>query len=370
MAVRVRFAVLQGPGGLLPDRVPVSSQRTALREDTANPAAVVDVAADEADTDHLSLATEPGAGSLTWLWDESLQLARAANRPALGTFTAARIIRQQALELAGRIRRPGVVADLHAISGQATALMASTAFDLNHWDASAKLARSAVDYALLSGHASLQAWTLGLAALIANWRDEPDAALKLYHRGLQVAPRGTPRSRLRHIASRSYALLGDSAAVATVLREAGHDQDDAPHHRDSLSDETGGEFGFSRPRAEACAAAAWLDLGKGREARDAAGRAVSELTTLPSARRPLSQLNGARIDLVTACLVCGDRDRAEEAIQDVLELPQSARNMSLAGRMNRTHRTLLSQPWARDTRARQLADAISQWHVMDVPAAR
>jgi transcriptional regulator with XRE-family HTH domain len=368
--VRLRFAVLRGPGGQpLPDGGSVLPQ-VAAQQGAANPATAIDAAAEDADTDHLTLAAEPGTGSLAWLWEESKQIARAANRPPVETFTAARRARYHALQLAGRTRRPDVLTDLHAMSGQATALMASTAFDLNHWDAAAKLARSAVDYAQLSGHASLQAWTLGLAALIANWRDEPDTALELYHRGLQISPRGTPRVRLRHIASRSYALLGDSAAVATVLREARHDQDDGVYQHDSLSEEIGGEFGFGSARAQACASAAWLDLGGGLQARDAAAQAVSELTNMPRARQPVSQLNGARIDLATACLLCGDRDQAEEALHDVFQLPKAARNISLAGRLNRTRRTLMSGRWTRDARARELAEIMGQWSVTDPSAQR
>ena len=376
--VRLRFCMLAKPGSqpLLDRRMPAPSRMAVAQgaatanvgrggspPDAASPVDMVEAAADEADTDHLRLAAEPDSGSLTWLWEELLEIARAANRPALGTFAAARRVRHHALELADRTRRPDAMTDLHAISGQATALMASTAFDLNRWEASATLAQSAIDHASVAGHASLQAWTLGLAALLANWRDEPDAALELFHRGLRVAPRGTPRVRLRYIAARSYALLGDTASVSAVLREAERDLNDAAHHRDSLSDETGGEFGFSRSRAEACASAAWLDLGCASEAREAARRALSELTALPRSRRPLSQLSGARTDLATACLLCGDREQAEEAIQHVLELPQSARNISLAGRLARTRGALLSHSWVRDHRARQLADTIGEWLV-------
>ena len=141
--------------------------------------------------------------------------------------------------------------------------MASSAFDLNRWDESDALAKSAASYANLAGHTSLQAWIQGLAALLANWRGEPDIALGYFERGVQIAPPGAPRVRLRYIASRSYALLGDSTSVTEVLASARSDQDDVGKHADSLSTEIGGEFAFGPARAEACAAAAWLDLGKG-----------------------------------------------------------------------------------------------------------
>ncbi len=140
---------------------------------------VVAAAASEACADPVRLATEFDPESVAWLWEECLEVAHAANRPAFDTFTAARRVRCYALDLAGRTRRPAVLADLFVISGQATALMASTAFDLNRWEESAVFVKSAVSYAALAGHASLQAWTLGLAALLANWRGEPDTAAAL-----------------------------------------------------------------------------------------------------------------------------------------------------------------------------------------------
>jgi hypothetical protein len=87
------------------------------------------------------------------------------------------------------------LSDVYLITGQATALMASTAFDLHYWHASARLARSATLYATLVGHASLQARTFGLAALLANWRNEPDVALRHFRQGMRIAPAGTPRVR-------------------------------------------------------------------------------------------------------------------------------------------------------------------------------
>jgi hypothetical protein len=267
------------------------------------------------------------------------------------------------LDLAERTRRPSILSDLYVLCGQATALMASSAFDLNHWNESQALAKSAVSYASLAGHSSLQAWTVGLAALLANWRCEPDIALSHFERGMQLAPPGGPRARLRYIASRSYALLGDKASVTEVLTSARKDQDDADRCHDSLSDEVGGEFAFGRARAAACAAAAWLDLGVSGEALKAAQSALAELTALPGPRRPLSQIDGARIDLATACLLNNDLDAGTEAIKPVLAQPPSVRNVSLAGRLVRTRTTLLSCAWAGNGQARQLDDEIGQWLV-------
>jgi hypothetical protein len=149
--------------------------------------------------------------------------------------------------------------------------------------------------------------------------------------------------------------------VQSVIEQARHDQEDVAQHDDALSDETGGEFAFNRARAAACAAAAWLDLGRGQEAQESAQQALAELTALPTGRQSFSQVNGVRIDIASACLLNHDLDGAEETIQHVLTLPPSLRNMSLWGRLARAGNALASPRWASDAQARQLADAIRVW---------
>jgi hypothetical protein len=346
-----------------PGQVVIACEVIASRMAQAEPRDDDEVAsaAREAEAEQSRMLTEPGPQSIDSLREGTLEIARAANRSPSDLFSASRWIRCHALKLAEQTYRPGALSDLYVIAGQATALMASTAFDLDRWDESATLARSAVSYAALGGNTSLQAWTLGLAALLANWRNEPDTALTHFSHGLQVAPRGTPRARLRYIAARSYALLGDISSVTRVVDQARQDQDDAEQHSDSLCEETGGEFAFGRARAEACAAAAWLDLGRGQEAKEAAHRALSDLTTLPPGRQPVSQVMGARIDLATACLMQHELDQAEDTLGCVFTSPSSLRNVSLSGRLARTRRSLASPYWSGDPAVRHLNDALGEW---------
>jgi hypothetical protein len=76
---------------------------------------------------------------------------------------------------------------------------------------------------------------------------------------------------------------------------------------------------------------------------------------------PLSQVNGAQIDLATAYLFRRDLNGSTETIRPVLAQPASLRNVSLAGRLTRAQTTLLSPAWARNPQARQLADEIGEW---------
>jgi hypothetical protein len=319
----------------------------------------VAAAVQEAEADQAWLLGDLGQLPVDALWQEAVDLARADNRTPAQAFSASHQLRRHALALADNARRPGALSDLYVIAGQATALMASTAFDLNQWDASATLARSAVSYAAFGGDSSLHAWTRGLAATLANWRNEPSVALSHFGKGMEIAPPGIPKARLEYIAARSYALLGDISSVREVLDQARRDQDDAANHHDVLSHEVAGEFAFGTGRAEACAAAAWLDLDCGREAAAAARRALDSLTTLPVSQQPRSQIMGARIDLASALLMDGDLDAAEDALKLVTATP-ALKNVSLSGRLARTGAVLASPRWAADPAARRLSSAIAE----------
>lgn len=323
---------------------------------------VVDVvasAANDADTEQLTLLSELAPEAIASLWQEMTAVARS-NRTPWAAFSACRRVRSRALKLVDQTRRPATLSDLYLLAGTASALMASTAFDLHCWDASDRLAQSAVSFATLIGNDSLKAWAIGLSALLSNWRNEPEAALTHFRDGLEIAPSGTPRVRLRYIAARSYALLGDFQSVRTVLDEARYDRDDATKCRDLMSEEIGGEFAFAPARAEACAAAAWLDLGRGEEAREFAQRAIAELAKIVPGCRPISQTLGSKIDLATAHIMSGDLDEAYEIVTGTIAAATNLKNASLAGRLARTRSVLISANHLDSSLARQLDEGIRE----------
>ncbi|MFI6331982.1 hypothetical protein ACIBBG_27195 [Micromonospora chersina] len=321
----------------------------------------VTYAADNVVNDPLLSEAALSLESVESLQEEMALLARAGGMAAFDVFKTARRLRDEARALTERARRPGILADLYVVIGQGTSLMASTAFDLGHWNESAALARASTQYADIAGHASLKAWTYGLQMTLANWRNEPDAALAYFARGMRAAPAGEPRLRLRYIAARSHALLADSASVAEVLEVARRDRDDAEENPDDLSRSIGGEFAFGEARGAACAAAAWLDLRNGEEAARYARLAVASYEALPAARRPYSQINGAQIDVAAAHLHMRDRDGAHAALAGVLELPPHKRNVSLTGRLSKVQGLLSTPPWGNDPEARQIAESVSAW---------
>ncbi|MEU8261258.1 helix-turn-helix domain-containing protein [Micromonospora sp. NPDC048999] len=322
---------------------------------------VVCQAADALANDPLLLAAPMSHDCIESLRDDIAVLARTVSMAAADVFASARQLSTEARTLAEQTRRPGDLADLYLVIGQGTALMASAAFDLGCWNESAALARASNQYAGLAGQASLTVWTLGLQMTLANWRNEPDAALAYFAKAMPSAPDGEPKLRLRHIAARSHALLGDSPSLREALQDARRDQELAAERPDELSVSLGGEFTFGPARAAACAAAAWLDVGDGEEAARCAQEALDAYHHLPPARRPYSQVNGIKIDLAAAHLCMGDRDGTIQALGDVLNLPTEKRNTSLTGRMTRVRHLLSGSPWDHDQDARHLAEEVSGW---------
>ena len=72
-------------------------------------------------------------------------------------------MRNVATELANGTHRPGELTDIYVALGQLNTLMASLAFDLGKWGATARMARAATTYAEMAGYTSLQAWAAGHA---------------------------------------------------------------------------------------------------------------------------------------------------------------------------------------------------------------
>jgi hypothetical protein len=151
-------------------------------------------------------------------------------------------------------------------------------------------------YRCVGGSAAIAGSHVGVIR-ITGW------ALDCFERGIAVAPRGAPRLRLRYIAARTHAGLGNTGATADVLAAARTDHEAMGSSRDELQDEVRGEFEFSDARAAACAAAAWLELREGDRAEEYAHMALDRYSELPEKTQPFSPVNGIRIDIASARLL-------------------------------------------------------------------
>ncbi|GAA2759999.1 helix-turn-helix domain-containing protein [Actinopolymorpha rutila] len=307
------------------------------------------------------IGSRVGDDVIAYLFEYVHSLSRDyTERPLVEEFTDFQLIRDQALGLLDRTRRPSELADLQVVIGQSTAMMASIGFDLGRWDDAAMLARSATMYAENAGHASLEAWTLGLQGTLAFWAGKPEASVDHIERGLTRAPSGASRFRLRYIAARAHAVAGNSHAAAQMLQAAQRDREDAERADDPLQDGVGGEFAFDDGRAAACATSVWLAVNDGERVERAAEQALRLYARDAPDRSTASPVFGTRIDLAAGRLLMGDLAGAEAHLAPVLATPPSAR-MSLSGRMG-TVRRLLSRPqWQRSAHAGELSSTVSDW---------
>lgn len=316
-------------------------------------------AARDASADAMLRAGDLGPATVLHLVERVRYLARSYNRTPLATaFTEAKTLADIALEVLPVTHRPQRLADLYAVLGQTTALMASTAFDLGRWDAAALLTHCATAYSDLAGHASLTAWTYGLQATVSFWRDDVPAALDAIDRGLLVAPAGSPRVRLRYIAARAYAARGDIAGVAAALQQAAVDLELTVDTRDELQDDIGGEFRFDQVRAAACAGAAWLQAGDGKRAEES----IREVLDSPGNVLSDSIAAGARLDLASALLLQGELSSAGAELHAVM-IPGTgpAHTATVAGRISRIQHQLATPQWRHDPVASELRDAAAAW---------
>ena len=349
-ATRLRFSMLVGPPE--PPELPRPSSVSEW----------ILLAAAESSADAVLRSGHVSADALPELIQHVMLIARNYdNESRMSAFRHAVAMRDVAVKLADSTHRPGELNDIYVALGQLNALMASLAFDLGNWKATAPMARAATNYAEMAGHTSLQAWTAGLEATLAFWEGHGQLAVDRIDAGLMVAPSGAPRFRLLNIAARSHATLGNAAATRNALAAATAERDAMESARDDLHDVVGGEFAFDDARAAACAGAALLTIG---DARNALWQTHQTFALHMSGTAPTSPavLSGASVDGAAALALQGDLSGAETYLRPVLDLDPDPANASLGGRL-RSVADLLSKAPSGADRAKELAAEVNAWLV-------
>lgn len=239
-------------------------------------------------------------------------LARTYNsRSLIDEFNAAADLQRQAHSLLDRTSRPGEISDLYVTIAQLGALMASCAFDLGRSEQATRLSTASLMFADRGGDPSMTAWILGLRASLDLWGARPLNALGHVDRGLARAAAGQPRFRLLHIGARAAAAADDRDRAVELLQLADHEL--TCDSDDRLADDVGGEFHFDRGRAAACASATWLMLGDWDQVQTTTHQAIDHYTGASGHSRV--PMLGARLDLASALVHCGDIAAAEEQMR-------------------------------------------------------
>ncbi|WP_280470712.1 hypothetical protein [Nocardia farcinica] len=237
-----------------------------------------------------------------------------------------------------RTHKPLQKAELYLLAGQVCGLLSSVTWDLGLVEAAEEQARAAYTYGCVIDHHSLQAWARALQVTLAFWSGHARAAARTAAAALETAPAGTARARLHSVHARSLALLGARGEVRDELAAATDELDRAG--QDAFLDEVGGELAFDRARHALCAGAAFVALGDGEPAEQAATEAVGLFEATPPEQRWSLGALSAHVDLGAARTLRDDLAGAQAALRAVFEIPTARRTEAIALRLHALSRIL------------------------------
>jgi hypothetical protein len=355
-------------GNLRPVVSAPASQALHVTAKVGSEDAVVAIAGESADLAASEAARMVAPMSVGQLMGAFEQLARRyADVPPLEMLDQARRLRDESHRLSERTRAPAQLADLHLVTGAACGLLARASWDLGAWSAAIEQAHAAGTYGQVIGHSGLQAWAAGTEALIAFWRGRPENAVDAAERGLQLAPLGTPRARLRCIAARAWAYLGATGRVRAELASADQALGQAGGlNAEILHDEIAGEYGWNPARHAMCAATALLVAGD----LDGAAARAREAITFPADGRAPDDLVSVKAQADLACveLASGRLDAAQDALSPVWGVAPEFRSYPLIGRLESAAAALTRPRYARTRSAIDLGERIQAYCDASAPA--
>jgi len=262
-------------------------------------------------------------------------------------------VRDLAVSLLDRTRRPAQQRDLYLVTAQAAALLASESVDLGLWPSAMEAARAAYTYGEIIGHDGVRAYARGMQATVAYWTGRPGDAVRYAEAAVEFAPPGVARVRALSVLARAWSHRGAHDEVGNAIAAA--DDARADDGDDDLHDTIGGEFGFGISQQARCASTAWLQVNQVDKAASAASRALSFATEAAQSGAPWSTIEAeARVDLATCQLLAGQLDGAEDTLAPLWAMPADWRRAGLVGRLNKVNTLLAEDTWRNVSGAAQL----------------
>ncbi|MEU8333673.1 helix-turn-helix transcriptional regulator, partial [Micromonospora sp. NPDC048839] len=226
------------------------------------------------------------------LCDDATRVARDFARltPAVAVSETLRV-RNLAVSLLERTRRPGQQRELYLIVAQAAALLASESVDLGLWPSAMEYARAAYTYGEVAGHDGVRAYARGMQATIAYWTGQTADAVEYAETAVALAPAGVARVRALAVLARAWSHRGAADNVRRAVSAA--EEARGTDGQDLLHDIIGGEFGYTPAQQARSASTAWLEVGHAEPAIAAAvtalnlagGQPGSEWSTVPAEAR-------------------------------------------------------------------------------------
>ena len=252
-------------------------------------------------------------------------------------------------------QRPDDAHELYLLAGATCLLLAHASHNIGNRPAAFIQLRGASTCAALAGCDALSAWCMGTEALINDGLARPDAAIEKATEGLRFRACGESHAMLAGVKARALARLGDrpGALAAVAQLEGLRERDDVRDYMCGL----GGVLSFPPAKQAYYLGSVYGLLEIHGEAERHARAAIRAYETGPPEARSYGDEALARLDVVNARLSAGDVDGGQEALADVLAIPDQFRIRQLEPAMDRTRRLLV--PWTRTCSvARDLMEAI------------
>ncbi|MFE5828309.1 DNA-binding protein [Streptomyces erythrochromogenes] len=274
---------------------------------------------------------------------------------------------QHAQRTLERTRSPEQLTRLYYAAGQASSLLAAVSFDLGALAPAVSFARTAVQYGKTIGHGPLQAYAYGMLSFMAFWDGRPSESVRLARIAQGFGGLGsTARQRLYAIEARAHGHLRDDAeasrCIVAALEETGG-------RRDELHDDVAGEFAFDEARTAMSNATTGLLLRNGEAAEEFATAALTLLSNRPTAEVPLIVSGPAALDLARARLMRNEVEGAQEALDQVFQVPPGHRASGMMERLTAARMELTRPDFRGEASAVAVAEQIEEFSALS-PARR
>jgi hypothetical protein len=356
----VPFEELLGPP--LPTEPPVTTDLVPhAAAAAADPRSIAAAAARES-LDFLAWAQDDRVPEAV-LQHVSSELRRIAvdyvHRPVAPLFADLVDLRDMTFGLLKDRPHPGQSRELFFVAGTVCTLLAHSSQNMGSSAAARTQAATAWACAEQADHADLRAWVCGTQALIAEWSDDLDAAVRFARQGQHHAVSKESQVRLAAIEARTLARAGDTdGAVAAIHRaQQARGQADRPN---ALA-EFGGILTFPEVKQLYYAGSTLALVGRHAEAENAALAAVHLYETGPAADRSYGDEALARVDVALARTAADDLDGARSALTAVLALPASHRIQQITHGLQRVQDRLTQPRYTSTVLARELLDDIAEF---------
>ncbi|MEU6585905.1 hypothetical protein [Nocardia sp. NPDC046763] len=250
----------------------------------------------------------------------------------------------------------GIAVELLA---QITDNLGDSASALQHAMAAELLAREA-------GHDGLRAWAIGTKALIAEWHNDPAAALKWTSQASEWAPQGHPRVRLAALQARCAARLGRTSDTHAAIRAAVH----AAETADTADELTpfGGSLRFPASKLAYYIGSSYRFIQEYSSAERWASEAIAGYLGGPTEERSYGDEAIARTDVAVARIACGAIDGATEILQPVFTLEPETRIYPIVDGLAHVGTMLKATHDVTDKPARALSQKIEVFTKTRLPA--